>query len=139
MTLAGENYVVSLLTKKTSALDAYYVALICNDPPSMFISGSNLDEPNVPEYQRVKYDNAPLMWSEPSGEVSNTEDVNWPTATEDWGTISHWAICDSPQDGNVLWAGDFPVPFKIEAGMVIGLPPGTLVLRTMSYKGRLSL
>jgi hypothetical protein len=36
------------------------------------------------------------------GESSNTADITFPTATADWGTITHVALMDAATAGNVL-------------------------------------
>lgn len=36
------------------------------------------------------------------GESSNTADIEFPTATADWGTVTHVALMDASTGGNVL-------------------------------------
>jgi hypothetical protein len=36
------------------------------------------------------------------GESSNTADITFPTATADWGTVTHVALMDAASAGNVL-------------------------------------
>ena len=36
------------------------------------------------------------------GESSNTADITFPTATADWGTVTHVALMDAATAGNVL-------------------------------------
>jgi hypothetical protein len=36
------------------------------------------------------------------GESSNTADITFPTATADWGTVTHVALMDAASAGNIL-------------------------------------
>src|SRR5688572_11335183 len=38
----------------------------------------------------------------PSGTIKNSGDVTFPTASADWGTITHFAIFDAAVAGNML-------------------------------------
>lgn len=41
----------------------------------------------------------------PSGTIKNSADITFPTATADWGTITHVAIFDASTGGNMLVYG----------------------------------
>lgn len=49
------------------------------------------------------YSRQPVSFTAPSGGVtSNDSNVNFPVATADWGTITHFAIFDAETSGNML-------------------------------------
>ena len=58
------------------------------------------------------------------GESSNSADIEFPTATADWGTITHVALMDAASGGNVLMHSPLDASktvnngdtFKINAG-----------------------
>ena len=60
----------------------------------------------------------------PGGVTQNTADIDYPQATADWGTVTHFAILDAVTTGNVLIWGrltdsktvDEDDTFKIAAG-----------------------
>lgn len=139
ITRDGQDYILSLLINALPPLDTYYIALINDVPPTRFVRGSELDEPAVQDYARAPMENIPGNWSAPSGQVYNLYPVEFGLAEGEWGTLSHFAICDSEEDGRALWAGDFEVPLTVSAGDQVIMHPGTLVIRGMSYRTRVSL
>lgn len=139
ITAAGENYLLDLLSNRRTALPYYYIALMKERPPSKFIAGIDLDEPNFEEYARAEYPNQGLYWTNTIGEISNTTTIDFPEALTDWGTIKHWAICDAATGGSVLWAGTHALPLLVQTGGIVSFTPGQLVLRVTSYQSRVSL
>lgn len=76
---------------------------------ALFTSDAGLEENLRPawnevaggSYSRVQL--TPAMWKDPAnGATENNTEVIFPTATADWGTITHTAIMDSATGGNVL-------------------------------------
>ena len=49
-----------------------------------------------------------------SGEADSNADVVFPVATDDWGTISHLALYDDDEAGNLLWYGPMALPKTID-------------------------
>jgi hypothetical protein len=139
ITNAGENYLLDLLTGRAAHLPRYYLALVVSKQPSKFISGAELDEPLAGEYERVVYPNEDAYWTASAGEIHNTVGMAFPEAVTDWGTVKYWAMCDSPESGDVLWAGAFTLPLVVMAGDRVDLDPGTMTLRVTSYTARVSL
>lgn len=60
------------------------------------------------------------------GGTDNSADVNFPVATADWGTLTHWAVMDAEAEGNVLYWGDLTTAqavlngqgYRVQAGNV---------------------
>ena len=48
------------------------------------------------------------------GSSSNTAAINFPVATADWGTITHFSIRDAATGGNSLFYGAWQTPKTIE-------------------------
>lgn len=58
--------------------------------------------------------------------IKNASDVAFPTATADWGTITHIGIRDALTGGNLLYYGPFDNARSILNGDVIKLLTGSL-------------
>jgi len=78
-----------------------YVALSTADPLD---TGGSIAEPVGGSYARVVMDS----WDAAASRATeNTNQITFPQATGDWGTITHWAIFDAITGGNFLAHGDF--------------------------------
>lgn len=54
----------------------------------------------------------PIITFAVEGDIGNNDkDVNFPVATEDWGTITHVAVRTSV--GQTIWFGELPAPVTI--------------------------
>jgi hypothetical protein len=58
--------------------------------------------------------------------ASNNAAIEWPTATGDWGTISHIAVFDAATSGNMLVYGALTAAKAIDTGDVFRIPSGDL-------------
>jgi hypothetical protein len=58
--------------------------------------------------------------------ISNASDITFPTATADWGNITHVGIRDASTGGNLLYYGPAENPRSILNGDVIKLLAGSL-------------
>lgn len=139
ITGSGENFLLDLICRAVTAPQNFYLALMVNEPPSHFLSGSELDEPLVEEYARAEYQNSPGNWSERTGEMFNTTQISFAVAKTAWPTIRHWGLLDAPESGTLLWAGTFDNPVELEVGDQLTFPVGFITLRTTSYITRVSL
>ena len=139
LTGTGENFLLDLICRAVTAPQSYYLALIVNESPTHFLNGSELDEPTNAQYARAEYANSPGNWSERSGEMSNTNTIEFPVVTEVWPTVRHWGLLDAPESGNLLWAGSFENPIELEEGDRLILPAGAITIRTTNYITRVSL
>lgn len=61
--------------------------------------------------------------------VENDDDVTFPTATGDWGTVTHFGIFDAATSGNLLLHGALDDSQLVETGGVFKFLAGDLVLR----------
>ena len=83
-----------------------YVALSTADPID---DGSELAEPSNNGYARVQ--TSASDWNvAKSGSLDNAGDINFGQATENWGTITHFALFDSATGGNMLAHGALNQP-----------------------------
>jgi len=78
-----------------------YVGLSTADPLD---DASGLAEPNGNGYARVM--TAASDWNAASGgSVDNVNDITFPEATGSWGTVTHFALFDTADGGNMLAHG----------------------------------
>lgn len=81
-----------------------YIALSTTTPAE---NGSGFTEPSVGAYARVAVTNDATEWPAASGgSKANANAVTFPTATADWGLITHYGIFDAASGGNLLMWGD---------------------------------
>lgn len=64
-------------------------------------------------------------------QVANTVEIDFPTAGNNWGTCTHFGICDSPTPGagNVLYCDALATPLTINTGDPTKFAIGTLVVK----------
>lgn len=99
---------------------AWYVALFTDDPG---LDGDS-DEVNVSEYGRE-----PVTFIAPLSGVSyNSDDLDFGTPTESWGTITHWGLFDSSSGGNCLLVQELDDPITPVIDEPLKVPAGKLKL-----------
>lgn len=99
-----------------------YVALSAADPGE---SGSGLDEPDGGAYARVATQAAD--WSNAaSGLLDNAGAIEFDAATENWGTMTHFALLDAAGGGNLLAHGSLTQPRTINTTDTARFLPGEL-------------
>lgn len=58
-----------------------------------------------------------------AGLSSNTNDIEFPIATADWGTVTHLALMDAATGGNMLYHGAVTASKKIDTGDMLRILP----------------
>lgn len=83
--------------------------------------GLMLGEPMLGDYDRVAVPLGPTHWrSSGFGEVVNSQLIQFPMATVDWGLLQGWALLDDPDimQGETYATGSLQTPFYCRAGMI---------------------
>lgn len=108
----------SYFSRTTTPPPIFYLALVRSIPPSPYMSGSELDEPDNSDYARVAIENDLANWSNSSQpqEIFNVRPTQFISATSDWGIIRYWALCNAQTDGFNLVVGNLENPIQIAAG-----------------------
>lgn len=70
------------------------------------------------------YVRMPAGFTVAGDKASNTLAVEWPTATANWGTITHAALFDAATGGTMLTHAALTAPKTIEIGDVFRFPIG---------------
>jgi hypothetical protein len=99
-----------------------YVALSTADPTD---DGSGIAEPSGNGYARVQTQASD--WNAASaGSLYNANDIMFPEATGNWGTISHFALFDAASGGNMLAHGALSESKSVGAGDTAKFAAGDL-------------
>jgi len=99
-----------------------YVALSTADPGE---DGSGIAEPSGNGYARVE--TSDTDWTNASnGHIENANDIEFPEATGDWGTITHFALFDAATGGNMLAYGSLSQSKTIGSGDTAKFKAGDL-------------
>ena len=99
------TYLATAILKHTTSQEAYtmptsiFLALYSSDPTDDGIHANEVADAGA--YARI--DITSLMAVAVSGYSQNTANITFPTATLDWGQITHTAVLDS----SVIGAGNF--------------------------------
>jgi hypothetical protein len=99
-----------------------YVGLSTADPTD---DTSGLAEPSGGSYARVA--TAGADWNVASGgAIDNTNDITFPEATGNWGTITHFVLFDAASAGNMLAHGSVSASKTIGSGDTAKFAAGDL-------------
>tara|TARA_B110000977_G_C10926013_1_gene435120 strand:+ start:409 stop:795 length:387 start_codon:yes stop_codon:yes gene_type:complete len=109
------NYLADRLIKATvgsvsyTAPDKVYLALYTEDPTKDGVSSGEVDQ--------VSYTRQEVNFTEPVDGVStNDSQINWATATTNWGNVGWVAVLDSSTSGNMLYFAGLDNPKTILTG-----------------------
>ncbi len=109
-----------------------YIAL-CTSAPSDSSMGSEVSGSG---YSRLLVTNNGTNWGSAhatTGLKTNAVQFTFPTATGNWGTITHWAILDAASGGNnMLYWGTFSSPKTILSGDTPRFPSGDISITFVS-------
>lgn len=106
-------------TTYTSPADVY-VGLFTTDPT---------DDGSGTEVSGGSYARTIATFATPSnGSSSTNADVQFPQATGNWGTITHFGIFDAATTGNLLYHGILTAAKTIETGDVFKIASGNLTV-----------
>lgn len=129
ITLWGaDQLLTSYFSKKAEVPPSFHLALIKDVAPTPFISGAELDEPIGGSYVRTLIPNDTDHFSNiGQPQVINLEaNVQFLPATDLWGMIRYWALCNSEVDGFVYFIGKLVAPMRVDNGDIAFVPAGDL-------------
>lgn len=108
----------SLTTDSVTRPTTWYVGLFTSDPTDTGAAGT---EVSGGSYARVA-----VTFNVTGDTASNTASVEFPTATANWGTVSHIGVHDAASGGNMLVHGALTSSKAIDSGDVFRIPTGDL-------------
>lgn len=82
------------------------------------------------EVSKASYTRVEVTFVEPSaGQTSNTSDLLFPIAAEQWGAITHIALFDAATNGNVLFKTNAEFVKTIDVSSQYKIPANYLIVR----------
>ena len=98
----------------------YYLALFTSAPG---------EEGGGAEVSGASYARQQVVFGAPSaGSMTTSAAVEFPTATESWGTAVSWGLFDAEEGGNLVWYGAITTPKELLAGDIYRINTGNLTL-----------
>lgn len=126
----GANAFADHLSGVATLPTTYYVAL-CSSQPDVGVDGTSLAalEPAAGAYARVALGRTSAEWAAADQGISTIQvTVTFPTATADWGTITHYALCTALTGGSVYGYGQFTFAQYVASGDTMVVPVGGISL-----------
>ena len=124
-----ENEVLDAMLGASATLlgSTVSIALFTADPGE---AASEANEVSGGSYARQSVTNDGTNWpAASSGEKANGEIIDFPTATADWGTVTHWALFDGvdmKMSGVLDNGSGTPTSKTVETGDDFSFPVGQL-------------
>ena len=98
----------------------YYLALFTAAPG---------EEGGGTEVSGASYARQEVSFGAPSaGVMLNSAAIEFPVATEAWGTAVAWGLYDAETGGNLVWYGDITTPKELLAGDIYRINTGNMKL-----------
>lgn len=109
--------------KTTFTLPACWVAVYTADPTEAD-SGTEVTGGSYARQQIL----AAGWASATAGAITTAADITFPTATANWGTLTHVGVRDASTTGNLIWYGPLTASKVINTGDVFKILTGQLSL-----------
>lgn len=100
----------------------FYVALSSTAPS---VDGTGVTEPDISTgYTRVFVDNSNLIFreSDDNASVTNHTKVYFPESITPWNNITHYAIFDAQEEGNLLMYGALNETMDVPIKTMVSIP-----------------
>lgn len=116
LTNHGEDKLLTLFKNAGS----YYLALFTAAPSE---TGGGT------EVSGASYARQQVTFGDPTeGTMKSSAAIEFPTATEAWGTAVAWGLFDAATSGNLVWYGEITTPKELLAGDIYRINTGNLTL-----------
>jgi hypothetical protein len=116
---ALSDYTEELLLDHLLTQGPFYIALYTSSPG---------DTNTGTEATGASYARQAITFTRTASDLSNSGAVNFPTATESWGNITHVGIFDAVTGGNLMWHDQLTSSKLIETGDTASFPLGASIL-----------
>lgn len=112
---------------ETEILDHVFAGAAYTAPSTLYLAlftTATADDGTGTEVTGGSYARQTITFTTSGDTTSNNAAVEFPTATANWGTVTHAAIYDAVSGGNMLDHGALTASKTIESGDVFRLPSG---------------
>lgn len=117
LTHVGENMVINEFFRKKN----FYLGLLKAAPT---------DNGNAQEIQTASYQRQQIFFEEPqNGETYNSNNINFPAATENWGWITHVGLFDSVTGGHLVAYSSLDYKKEIRAADIYKIPQAFFIFK----------
>lgn len=102
--------------------NALYVGLFTEDPTERGTGA---------EVSAASYARQEVAWGfvwDRTDAATNSGILTFPVAGEDWGLVTHWAVFDAVEDGNMLYFGKLNLSRDTVMGVGNVCPAGSIVI-----------
>lgn len=124
LTNYGENLLINnLLRGQSVTIPNVYLAIFTANPGE---DGSQVSEVSGSGYARVDITGNGGFTSPIDGRVTTNQDIEFPTATGAWGTITHAGIMDAATGGNMLCYVQSDTPRDVLIGDAVRVRAGEM-------------
>lgn len=113
------NYMFT--TSSVTRPTAWYLALFTSDPAED-ASGTEVSTSGT------AYTRKAVTFTVSGNTASNSAEIEFPTATASFGTVTHFGVFDAASSGNLIAYGSLSTSKTIETGDVLRVPASNLDL-----------
>ena len=134
----SQLFLKSFFGKSTTIPNTLWIALVTDEEPSVGSTGSDIVEPLTDDYVRSQYPNSKSNWTVTGTEtISNSNAIEFPIATSDWGEARYFAVCDKKTGGNVIAYGDLLNGVEVfdSDQVIIAIGGISFTLYNVAYEG----
>lgn len=125
----GSSYIAGMFFGAQNAIPANLYLGLLTVAPDPTNTGSQVFEPIGNGYARVTVANTATNWNVPQGGVvTNKTTIQFPAATGDWGSVTHYAIFTAATAGEFYLYASFDLPRRIVSGNQPSFGPGQLFI-----------
>lgn len=118
LTHLGENLIINEYFRKKNL----YLGLLKADPTD--------NATNIQEVQGASYKRQQIAFEAPqNGETFNNADINFPTATENWGWITHIGLFDNSSGGQLVAYSALDYKKEIRAADIYKIPRAFFIFK----------
>ena len=118
LTHKGENLIINDYFRKKN----FYLGLLKANPTD---NATNIQEVTGASYQRQQ-----IIFEEPvNGETYNSNDINFPVATENWGWITHIGLFTEATGGELMAYSGLDYTKEIRAADIYKIPQAFFIFK----------
>lgn len=114
-------------TKTSPAIPTEYWIGLCTSAPT--VEGLYLGEINFENTGYKRVDISKKLSVPEDGVITNTELITFDESISDWGVITHYAVFDANEAGNLLFFGELNASRVVEMNTIVIVRPGELTVQ----------
>ena len=122
---------------EVALLNAVFRGTAFTSPANIFVAlytSNPTDADTGTEVNAAEYARQTVTFTEPTQDaqgrarISNSNEIVFPIAQSNWGTVTHIGLRDAATAGNLLYYGPFVTPKAVNVNDQLRIVPGDLVI-----------